>query len=550
MPAGLRFLSALGVAMLLPTMALAQSAMDDCNKLSARPAMAACTRAIDDQQTNPANRALAYLLRARAELDIAEMAKAEADIEAGLALRPNNTFGYRVRARLRGLQGRTADARADYDKALQLSETVGSQHVSHVDRGWFLIRLNELPDALSDFDAAVRLDSQKASAYVGRAVVYRRMGKIEDALANLDWAAKVEPAFWLTYVERGDILLAEKRYADAIAAFDLALARRADDARAARGRAAAQAGLGNADAKSAGVTPAAPPNPPTPASTPQAAPSPAAPPPAPSPPPNPQTAERPPTSSAAQPGDAPAPTGQDAEERRKKLQSALELRQNRKFDEALAIYNAMLRALSTDAEATVEKGRTLMQMARWKDALDTLKAVAESKTAPNNWKALALASQGEALAVNNQFEGAIPLLGSALQLNARLEGALFWRGLSLYSTGKFAEALADFRQASALAPKSAAYPSFEALALIGSGDSAKAREAIDRSLAAQADNSSALVARARLRLAAGDVAAAEADIAQVQSRGALTPVALQTQQLIMIHKIFKPTDQPGRQQGR
>src|SRR5215813_2709221 len=164
MPAGLRFLSALGVAMLVPAMALAQSAMDDCNKQQARAAMTACTRVLDDQQTNSANRALAFLLRARAELDIAEMAKGEADIDAGLALQPNNPFGYRLRARLRGLQNRNADARADYAKALQLSATVGSQHVVHVDRGWFLIRLNELPDALSDFDAAVRLDSAKASA--------------------------------------------------------------------------------------------------------------------------------------------------------------------------------------------------------------------------------------------------------------------------------------------------------------------------------------------------------------------------------------------------
>lgn len=557
MPAWLRFLSAfsstLGAALLLPAMllpdlALAQSPMDDCNKLLARAAMTACTRVIDDQQTNAAGRALAYFLRARAELDITEIAKAEADLDAGLALQPNNAFAYRVRGRLRGLQSRNADARADYNKALQLSTTVSAQHVSHVDRGWFLTRLNELPDALADFDSAVRLDSTKASAYVGRAVVYRRMNKAEDALANLDWAAKVEPAYWLTYVERGDLLLAEKRYAEAVAAFDLALARRSDDARATRGRAAAQAGLGSTDGKApepprvASPAPATPPGPSTSAPSPAPPPSTAAP--VPSTPANPQTAAVP------SPGDTPAPAGQDPEERRKKLQSALELRQNRKFDDALVIYNTMLRAAPTDPEATVEKGRTLMQMTRWKEALDTLKPVAENKNGPSNWRALALASQGEILAANNQFEGAIPLLGSALQLNPRLEGALFWRGLSLYSTGKFSDALADFRQASSMAPKSAIYPSFEALSLIGSGDSAKAKEAIDRSLATQADNSSALVARARLRLASGDLAAAEADIAQVQQRGALTPVAMQTQQLIMIHKIFKPTDQPGKQQGR
>src|SRR3954468_23255879 len=109
MPAWLRFLSALSVPLLLPAfldsgVALAQSPMDDCNKLLARAAMTACTRVIDDQQINAANRALAYFLRARAELDITEIAKAEADLEAGLALQPNNAFAYRVRGRLRSLQ--------------------------------------------------------------------------------------------------------------------------------------------------------------------------------------------------------------------------------------------------------------------------------------------------------------------------------------------------------------------------------------------------------------------------------------------------------------
>jgi tetratricopeptide (TPR) repeat protein len=431
-----------------------------------------------------------------------------------------------VRGRLRGLQGRSADARADYTKALQLSETPASKYVSYVDRGQFFVRTKELADALADFDAAIHLDAAKAHAHVGRAVVYKAMGRIDDALASLDVAAGVEPAFWLTYIERGDILLAQKRNDDALAAYNLALARRPGDARALRGRAAAEAaGATTAAKKDEGE--------PTKTATP--------------PPPTPAASTAPPISSSA---GAPDPTSQGAELRRRNLQAARELREGRKPQEALTIYDAMLRAAPTDAEVAIEKGRTLMQMARWTDANETFKSVIDGKVTPDALKAGAFTHQSEIFALNNQFDRAINAAGEALRINPRLDGALYWRGFSYYATGAFASALADFKQAESILPKSPIYPSFEALALIGAGDIAKANEAIERSITIQPDNVDALLARARLRLAAGDIAAAEADFAQVQRRGAPTPVAVQTQQLIMLHKILKPSDGPATSQSQ
>jgi tetratricopeptide (TPR) repeat protein len=514
-------LSALAIfasGILASSASVARSApIDDCTKLLGRPAVAPCTLVIDDQKESPGNRALAYLMRARAELDVSDLEKAEADISAGLALQPNNPFGYRVRGRLRGLQSRPDDARADYTKALQLSQTPAAKYVSYVDRGHFFTRIKEYTGALADFDGAIHLDGSKASAYVGRAIVYRSTGRIDDALASLDRAATVEPTYWLTYVERGDILFAQKRYDDAITAYDLALAQRPRDARAQRGRAAA--------VEAGGTAPAAP------AATPT---------------------DRPRAPPATQSADAPDPAGQDAEVRRKKLQNAFELRQNRKFEEALAVYDTMLRAVPTDTEAALEKGRTLMQLTRWKEALDAFKAVVDGKTAPDNVRALALAHQSEILVANNQFELAIKTASDALRVNPRLDSAFYWRGLSFYSTGAFAAALADFQQAGSIVPKSPNYPSWEALALIGAGDTTKAKEAIARSMAAEPDNVNALLARARLNLASGDIAAAEADFAQVMRRSqpTATPIALETQQLIMLHKIMKPTDPPAKSQSR
>jgi tetratricopeptide (TPR) repeat protein len=510
------------------------AALEECEKLAGRAAIAPCTLVIDGENENAASRAFAYLLRARAALDASDFEKAEADLGAGLALRPNNAFGYRVRGRLRGLQGRNDDARADYTKALQLSETPASKYVSYVDRGQFFVRTKELADALADFDAAIALDRAKAHAHVGRAVVHKAMGRIDDALAGLDTAASVEPTFWLTYVERGDILLAQKRNDDALAAYNLALARRPGDARALRGRAAAEAAGAATATKKDESEPTKTAMPETPA-----APATASPP-----------TDRPGGSPIAPSGGASDPTNQGAELRRKNLQAARELREARKFQEALTIHDAMLRAAPTDAEVAIEKGRTLMQMMRWSDAIETFKSVIDSKVTSDALKAGAFAYQSEIFGVNNQFDRAINAAGEALRINPRLEGALFWRGFSLYATGAFAAALADFKQAGSMLPKSPVYPSWEALVFIGAGDTAKAKEAIERAIAIQPDNVDALLARTRLKLAAGDIAAAEADFSQVQRRSAPTPVAVQTQQLIMLHKILKPSDAPATSQSR
>ena len=103
-------------------------------------------------------------MRARAALDVSNPDRAEADIKAAFALQPATPFGYRVRGRLLGLQGKNTEARTDYVKAIQLSESQAGKYVSYQDRGNFLLRIMELPAAQADFEAAIRLDPAKAAA--------------------------------------------------------------------------------------------------------------------------------------------------------------------------------------------------------------------------------------------------------------------------------------------------------------------------------------------------------------------------------------------------
>jgi tetratricopeptide (TPR) repeat protein len=252
-----------------------------------------------------------------------------------------------------------------------------------------------------------------------------------------------------------------------------------------------------------------------------------------------------PAPSTASPAPPPGPATPANEARRARLAEALTLRRGGKHKEALDIYEELLRAAPGDVELAVEKGRALILLERWKDALDTLKPVIDNKNAPPPIKALAFEARGEVLARNDQLESAVLSTTAALEINPKLLGALFWRGLAGYGLGTFEAAIGDFRQAGTIVPNSPLYPGWEALAQVGNGDLAKARDAIDRSNAIQADNTIALTARARLRLVMGEVDGAEADLATLARRGPLGAVSLQTQQLIMVHKIFKPTDQPA-----
>ena len=119
-----------------------------------------------------------------------------------------------------------------------------------------------------------------------------------------------------------------------------------------------------------------------------------------------------------------------------------------------------------------------------------------------------------------------------------------FRGLSLYTTAEFAKTAADFTDLTKRNPKSADYPAWLALCNIGTGDLAGAGTAVGQSLAVTANNALGMTARSRLKLAQGDADGAKKDLVVAARRGPLTGVALETQQLIMLHEVFKPTDKP------
>jgi len=66
-----------------------------------------------------------------------------------------------------------ADARADYDKAVELDP---GSHVAYNERGLFHLRNGQLDAAIEDYDVALRLRPDAAFSFFGRGVAYLRKG--------------------------------------------------------------------------------------------------------------------------------------------------------------------------------------------------------------------------------------------------------------------------------------------------------------------------------------------------------------------------------------
>jgi tetratricopeptide (TPR) repeat protein len=55
------------------------------------------------------------------------------------------------------------------------------------------LKLNSLPNALADFDAALKLNAKLASSLYGRGLARQRSGQVAPGAADLQAAAQIDP---------------------------------------------------------------------------------------------------------------------------------------------------------------------------------------------------------------------------------------------------------------------------------------------------------------------------------------------------------------------
>ncbi len=77
--------------------------------------------------------------------------------------------------------------------------------------------------AITDYDAAIRLDPGYANAWYNRGVAYGRTGRIDRAIADYDAAIRIDPRFAAAYFSVGNAYDAKREYDRAIDAFTTAI---------------------------------------------------------------------------------------------------------------------------------------------------------------------------------------------------------------------------------------------------------------------------------------------------------------------------------------
>lgn len=106
-----------------------------------------------------------------------------------------------------------------YDAAL----AVGPHRTAYHNRGTTLLRLGQPARALADFNAALRLHPDYASALNNRASVWMELGNLDAALADCSAALRANPAFADAFNNRGNVHSRRGEPEQAVADYDCAI---------------------------------------------------------------------------------------------------------------------------------------------------------------------------------------------------------------------------------------------------------------------------------------------------------------------------------------
>src|SRR5262249_51196410 len=86
-------------------------------------------------------------------------------------------------------------------------------------------RLNRIEEAISDYDAALQINSANATAFANRGLALAKARRYQEAIQDLTHAIKLNPGNAKTYLERGNAYFDKGDYAEAVKDYDSALER-------------------------------------------------------------------------------------------------------------------------------------------------------------------------------------------------------------------------------------------------------------------------------------------------------------------------------------
>jgi tetratricopeptide (TPR) repeat protein len=149
-------------------------------------AQAAFTRA---RQLNPRDATIAYQLGMTC-LDLNQLAQAEGELEAVLALQPDHFPSLLALAKVHGRRGRWEDAIALLERAIAVDHHSAE---AHLELGRALMAAHRLGDAARRLEQATRLEPTSVESQLALAMCYHALDKRRHAKRALDRVTRLDP---------------------------------------------------------------------------------------------------------------------------------------------------------------------------------------------------------------------------------------------------------------------------------------------------------------------------------------------------------------------
>jgi len=137
-----------------------------------------------------------------------------------ITLNPKLEAAYSLRGDALFALGETKLAFEDLNKAVR----IGSSSRSFSSRGFVYHELNQLKEALSDFNAAIKMDKTNSFALAYRGDTFRKMKEFDKAIADLTQSIAVGPIDASQFELRALAYLENRQYALAIPDYKAAIA--------------------------------------------------------------------------------------------------------------------------------------------------------------------------------------------------------------------------------------------------------------------------------------------------------------------------------------
>jgi len=192
--------------------------LDDESALEER--VLACTRYLRGGQPTPEEQVAALQARARAYRDLDRFAESLADIDAALALQPDNDDLHRERGTTCAWMDDHACAVVSYQRAIELNPDYAWTYYA---LGFSLARLDRFDEALAAYDRALALRPGFADVLDARGNLHMQRGEEAAAIADFTATLALDPYRPFTYVKRGELLAVFGTPAEALRDYRLAL---------------------------------------------------------------------------------------------------------------------------------------------------------------------------------------------------------------------------------------------------------------------------------------------------------------------------------------